>query len=256
VSAPAGGGFYGRDVAHVHETGHGAFARDAAPELVRRLHAAGIEAGLVVDLGCGSGVTARALLDAGFDVLGVDLSADLLEIGRRRAPEARFVQASLVDADLPPCVAVTAISEVVNYAADPRAGRPQLAALMRRAHDALRPGGLLLFDALAPEHEPAARRMWSEGEDWVVLSELTDDPAPRSRTRRVVVFRSAPGRTTWQRTEERHALRLYDRDETVADLRAAGFTAVEAVEAWGELRLRPGHIAYAATSEAAAAESS
>ena len=115
--------FYGPDLAHVHDTGYAAYARDAAPELLRRLHAAGLDGGLVVDLGCGSGIWARALLDAGFGVLGIDLSADLLAIARDRAPEARFVHASLLEAELPPCAAVTALSEVVNYATDPRAGR-------------------------------------------------------------------------------------------------------------------------------------
>jgi len=84
----SGTGFYGRDVAHVHDTGHGDDARDAAPDLLRRLHDAGLDGGLVVDLGCGSGIWGRALLDAGFEVLGVDLSADLLAIARERAPEA------------------------------------------------------------------------------------------------------------------------------------------------------------------------
>ena len=241
----SGGGFYGRDVAHVHDTGHGDYAREAAPDLLRRLRAAGLDGGLVVDLGCGSGIWARALLDAGFEVLGVDLSADLLAIARERAPEARFVQASVLDAELPPCAAVTAMSEVVNYAADPRLGRRTVASLMARVHDALRPGGLLLFDALAPGFEPPARRMWREGEGWVVLSELTDGDDPRTRTRRVIVFRRSDG-GLWECSDERHPLVLHDAAEVVGDLRRAGFAEVEALDAWGDLRLRPGHVAFAA----------
>jgi SAM-dependent methyltransferase len=245
VSA-TGSGFYGRDVAHVHDTGHGDYARDAAPELLRRLHAAGLDGGLVVDLGCGSGIWARALLDAGFEVLGIDLSPDLLAIARERAPEARFVQASVLDAGLPPCAAVTAMSEVVNYAADPRLGRPALAGLMVRVHEALWPGGLLLFDALATGFEPPAPRTWREGEDWVVLSEWTDDDDEgRTRTRRVIVFRRSEG-GVWERTDERHPLVLHDPGEVLADLRRAGFAEVEARDAWGDLRLRPGHVAFAA----------
>jgi hypothetical protein len=41
-------------------------------------------------------------------------------------------------------------------------------------------------------------------------------------------------------------LRLYDRDELLSDLRVAGFADVEALDAWGELALRPGHVAFAA----------
>ena len=115
---------------------------------------------------------------------------------------------------------------------------------MARVHDALRPGGLLLFDALAPGFEPPARRMWREGEDWVVLSELTDDEA-RTRIRRVIVFRRSDA-GVWERTDERHPLVLHDPGEVVADLRRAGFAEVEALDARGDLRLRPGHVAFAA----------
>jgi hypothetical protein len=43
-------------------------------------------------------------------------------------------------------VAVTAIGEALNYAADPRAGIDQLVRLAGRVHDALEPGGVFLFD--------------------------------------------------------------------------------------------------------------
>jgi SAM-dependent methyltransferase len=239
--------FYGEDVAWIHEAGHGAYAREAAPDLLRRLCAAGHDGGLVVDLGCGSGVWARALLDAGYDVLGVDLPADLLAIARARAPEARFVAGSLLDAELPAgCAAVTAMSEVVNYAADPRAGRDALAALMRRVHTALRPGGLVLFDALSPALAVGPRRRWSDGDGWLVCSELHGDPAARALVRRVAAFRRSAGTNDWRRTDETHALCLHEPDDVVADLRAAGFAEVAALDAWGDLRLRPGHVGYAA----------
>ena len=102
----------------MHDSGHGDFARDAAPGLLALLHAAGVRDGLVADLGCGSGVWAAALLDAGYDVLGIDQSEALLEIARRRAPAARFVHGSLYETALPPCAAVTSISECVTYGAD------------------------------------------------------------------------------------------------------------------------------------------
>ena len=123
---------YRGDLAHVQDAGFGDFARGAAPGLLLALAEDGIRDGLVVDLGCGSGIWAEILLAAGYDVHGIDLSADLLEIARRRAPGARFEQGTLLDAGLPPCVAVTAIGEVLGYAFDPRTGADAVTALFGR----------------------------------------------------------------------------------------------------------------------------
>ncbi|MEW5927683.1 MAG: hypothetical protein AB1941_09365 [Gemmatimonadota bacterium] len=52
---------YREDLASVHHVGFGDFAEGAAPGVLALLRQAGIREGLVVDLGCGSGVWARAL---------------------------------------------------------------------------------------------------------------------------------------------------------------------------------------------------
>jgi hypothetical protein len=112
-------------------------------------------------------------------------------------------------------------------------------------HAALRPGGVLLFDSLGPAFEPASRRRWSEGDGWLVCSELSGAPATGELSRRIVVFRRGAD-AGWRRADERHALRLHEPDEVRADLHVAGFAEVEALAAWGHLRLAPGHVAFAA----------
>jgi SAM-dependent methyltransferase len=55
-------------------------------EAIRRI---GISAGeRVLEVGCGSGVFLRAAADLGADVAGLDASEQLIEIARRRAPDA------------------------------------------------------------------------------------------------------------------------------------------------------------------------
>jgi SAM-dependent methyltransferase len=56
----------------------------------------------VLDLGCGSGLpTARQLLDAGIEVVGVDESAAMLELAEAQAPGGRYLHRDLRDiADL------------------------------------------------------------------------------------------------------------------------------------------------------------
>src|SRR5262249_29994188 len=142
---------YAEDLAHIHDAGYGHVARAAAPVL---LDALGGTRGLVVDLGCGSGILAAALADAGLDVLGIDLSAEMLALARRRAPPARFQAGSLLSAELPPCVAVTAVGECVNYLFDASNSDKALLELFQRVHAALAPGGAFLFDAAGPGRVP------------------------------------------------------------------------------------------------------
>ncbi|MBS1870772.1 MAG: class I SAM-dependent methyltransferase [Actinobacteria bacterium] len=204
---------YGSDLAHVHDLAFGGWARDAAPFVLARLREAEVTDGRVVDLGCGSGIWAAELLAAGYDVVGVDGSAEMLALARRRAPAAQLVHGSLHDVALPPCVAVTALGECVNY------GRPpSLEPLFRRVWTALEPGGLWVFDAAAPGREPAGRRRARhEGDGWVMRVEAAEDRAARTLMRRIALVRD--GRTS----EERHVLRLYEREQVIDWLEATGF---------------------------------
>jgi SAM-dependent methyltransferase len=111
--------WYREDLAYIHDVGHADFALESAPGILEILAQNGIRDGLVVDLGCGSGLWARELIDAGYRVLGIDISEAMIEISRERVPEAEFRVGSLFVADIPPCVAVTAVSEVLNYLFDP-----------------------------------------------------------------------------------------------------------------------------------------
>ena len=54
------------------------------------------EKGTVLDLGCGTGLPhARYLVEKGFDVLGVDLSEEMVKVAIKNVPEAIFVQLSM-----------------------------------------------------------------------------------------------------------------------------------------------------------------
>ncbi len=239
---------YGRDLAHIHDVGHGDFARDAAPGVLGLMRRAGIHEGLVIDLGCGSGIWAAALVDAGYDVVGVDQSAALLEIARRRVPGARFVQASLFDVELAPCSVVTSLNESCSYSFDRRAGRQALALVMRRIAAALRPGGLFVFDVLTAGSEPAGgRRTWSEGSDWVICLDAREDAEAGTLTRAITVFRPEDGH--YRRSDERHRLWLHTRGDALADLDAAGLRARTLTGYGRRVRFRPGQIGFAAVAD-------
>ncbi len=54
----------------------------------------------VLDAGCGTGRVAIELARRGFDVVGVDVGADMLATARARAPELEWVEADLAALDL------------------------------------------------------------------------------------------------------------------------------------------------------------
>jgi SAM-dependent methyltransferase len=54
----------------------------------------------VLDLGCGTGGHSHILADRGYDVVGVDRSADMLQQARQRHSAARFLRANLVNLDM------------------------------------------------------------------------------------------------------------------------------------------------------------
>jgi SAM-dependent methyltransferase len=238
MQVPDGAPYYGPDVAYIHDAGHSDYALRSAPGLLRLLRNCRVKRGLVVDLGCGSGRTARELNLRGFDVLGIDASPALIRMARRAAPDSRFRVGSLWTADLPPCDAAISIGECVNY----RGGR--LRDLFARIHRALRPGGALIFDAATPARAPAGgpRRFWREESDWAVLVETVGRGA--TLTRRIVAFRRAGAR--YRRSEETHRLRLYDTAQVLAALAHAGFDA-RRLDSYGRFPLPVGVAGYLAT---------
>lgn len=63
---------------------------------IARFTALLFEGAEVLDLGCGSGVpVARALLDRGCDVTGVDFAPGMLALARARLPRARWIEADM-----------------------------------------------------------------------------------------------------------------------------------------------------------------
>jgi SAM-dependent methyltransferase len=151
---------YSSDLAYIHDVGFGDFARSTAPGLLSLFRRNGIGRGLVVDLGCGSGIWARELLKAGYEVRGVDISTSMIALARKNAPGAKFITGSFLNIDFPDCVAVTALGECFNYTFDASNGFTALRQLFRRVHAALAPGGLLVFD-VAVVTQPGTRRLFA-----------------------------------------------------------------------------------------------
>lgn len=114
---------------------------------VDRLKEYGIEEGLVLDLGCGTGTITELLAKSGYDMIGIDNAEEMLEIAmEKRAASGQDILYLLQDMrefELYGTVrAIVSACDSVNYILD----EEELVEVFRLANNYLDPEGLFLFD--------------------------------------------------------------------------------------------------------------
>lgn len=112
-----------------------------------------------IDLGCGTGAYAAYLKEQGLSVMGVDISAKMLAVARRKASDdATFIQSDLVHLPLPSERFDLAICNVVlEFVPDPEA-------VLSEGYRILKPGGHLVA-GLIGKHSPWAERYARRGQE-------------------------------------------------------------------------------------------
>ncbi len=236
---------YGVDLARIHHEGFANLVRDAGPAIVGHLRDAGIRRGLIVDLGCGTGILARYLLDRGYQVLGVDPSSAMLRIARRVAPAAHFIQERAEDVTLPSCMAVIATGEALTYLPARIAPTVHLRRHIHRVSGALVPGGLFIFDVITHGGSTAMTyRTWRAARDWAVLADVAEDRRRHVVTRRITTF--ARVGSTYRRSYTTHRVGVYQPGRVLRELRARDFV-VRTLRGYGGVPLLPRRQVFCAT---------
>ena len=118
--------YYRDDLALVHHLGFGFHADATAAGILSLLEP--VRGGLVLELGCGTGLLTRYLVEAGHDVVATDASPAMLALVRETAPGAEVQQLVLPADSLPECDAVVSVGHVLSYLSDEAAVERALAA--------------------------------------------------------------------------------------------------------------------------------
>ena len=186
----------------------------------------------VLDLACGTGVYSHALQRRGYDVVGVDASADMLSVAREKCPDMLLLCQQLEQLDLyGTAQAAICLTDSVNHITQPRDVRR----FFRRLALFLEPGAPFVFDVnTLHKHEHSLGDNTFVYESAGVFCAWRNRWAPERRTTEITLdlFVEEGGMYRWQ--QERFCERVYLPKELTAWLEKAGFEVERTLDAPGE----------------------
>ena len=194
-------------------------------ELLRR---EGLKPRTAVDLACGTGSVALLLAQKGLQVIGVDMSSEMLCMAAQKAEgldnRPVFVCQKLEQLYLPRGVdlAVCALDSL-DYITDPADCKEAIS----RIYKALNPGGCFIFDVNTPEKLRAmdGQVFLDEDDDVYCVWRGEFDDETNICTYWMDLFQRRGD--YWNRGYEEHREYAYSQEQLTDYLKAAGFTDIE-----------------------------
>ncbi len=194
----------------------------------------GIADGLVLELGCGTGTMTELLAQAGYDMIGVDASGEMLSkaIEKRNSSgqDILYLQQDMREFELYGTVrAVVSVCDTMNYLLE----EEELLQVFRLVNNYLNPKGLFLFD-LKTEHHfrdvVGTQSFVQNEEDACVIWENYYYEEERVNEYAVTIF-AAEEDGRYERHQELH----YQKPYTIAQIqRLLQQAGMEFVAAYGE----------------------
>ncbi len=195
----------------------------------------GISRGLVAELGCGTGNLTERLAAAGYEMIGIDASEEMLlkaaEKRIRSGQEILYLQQDMREMELYGTVqAVVSVCDSMNYITDPQ----DMTQVFSLVNNYLDPGGVFIFDlnTLYKYETLLGERTIAENrEEGSFIWENTYDPVTQLNEYALALFLPrADG--LYEKHEEYHCQRGYSLSEIQELLAAGGLEFVAAYDAF------------------------
>lgn len=216
--------------------------------IVKCLKEQGIESGLVLDLGCGTGTLTEYLAGRGYDMIGVDNSCDMLDKALQKREQSGldilYLCQDMQEFELYGTVAaVVCICDSINYVTDPE----ELTKVFSLVNNYLDPEGLFLFDFNTDYkyREIIGDSVIAENRDeGSFIWENSYDEASRINEYDLTIFKRIEENGLFEKTEEVHFQRGYTLPEMKEAIEKAGMVFEWAIDAdtHGEVTEESGRI--------------
>lgn len=200
--------------------------------LVSLLKKYGVEDGLVLDMGCGTGAMTRYLDAHGYDMTGIDVSEEMLTIAKEKSsPDILYLLQDMREFELYGTVrAVVSICDSMNYILD----YGELVQVFSLVNNYLDPGGIFIFDLNTEYKYRKILAQSTIAEDREESSFIWDndyDETERINEYDLTLFIKEDG-DLYRKYRETHFQRAYTLDEAAAAAKEAGMEFVAAYDAF------------------------
>lgn len=183
----------------------------------------------VIDLGCGTGSIAIPLAKRGYQVTGVDLSADMLAVAydkmRREQAQVKWVEQDMRELALPKTDSVLSFCDSLSYLTEEEDVKRTFSLVFEHLH----PGGTFLFDVHSPYkilHGFGDQTFTLAEEEVSYIWQCFCDPL-RLEVAHELTFFLRQENGLYERIEEVHEQRAYQPYDLARWLMETGFVDVE-----------------------------
>lgn len=206
-----------------------------ADYLKERLKEYGIFDGLVLELGCGTGTMTELLSEAGYDMIGVDNSGEMLAEAMEKRVESGhdilYLLQDMQEFELYGTVrAIISVCDSMNYVTE----EEELLKVFKLANNYLDPGGILIFDmntVYKYEEILGDRTIAENREDCSFIWENSYDPETGINVYELALFLSRED-GLYEKEEEVHYQRAYPQECVTELLEKAGLEVLAVYDAY------------------------
>lgn len=202
-------------------------------DIVRILKEHKIDDGLILDLACGTGVMTRALRDSGYDMIGVDISEEMLDVAREAEyasleyaddwdepdvstneddePSILYLNQDMTEFELYGTVrAIVCLCDSINYLTD----EAEVEKCLKLVNNYLDPDGIFIMDFNTPEKYAAIGDsvIAENREDCSFIWENFYDASAQINVYELTLFIEEED-GLYRRSEETHVQRGYSEEE-------------------------------------------
>lgn len=182
-------------------------------KILQYLQNHGVTEGRICELGCGTGIMTEKFAAAGYSMIGLDKSTDMLALARQKQEESGsqilYLHQNMEEMELDaPVDAMISVCDSVNYLLQ----EDSMNALLARVKEYVKPGGYFIFDLKTAYcyRNIIGNQTWVEQDEevsYIWENYFYEDQDINEYM--LTIFRKQPDSELYERIEEAHYQRAY-----------------------------------------------